>query len=91
MNPNFVDPSESQAYWLSSFLVQEGLISPGHMTVAIYDKQHTGLPVEDILILHGWIDRPTLERAMLKRCRKQLKQLLHKSPRHEMTLCLQPD
>lgn len=70
----------SQSARLREFLVKEGLISPDRMKVAQYDEAQTGLSLEDILILRGWIDKSALNRASLKICREQLHTILQTSP-----------
>jgi hypothetical protein len=69
-----------QAKLLSQVLVQEGWISAEQMAVALYDEERTGLPLEEILVLHGWVDSHMLDRALLKLCRQQLGSILRSHP-----------
>jgi hypothetical protein len=72
MTTDFNLTGSNQVQQLSHMLVQEGLVSAERMAVALYDKERTDLPLEEILILHGWVDSRSLDRALLRLCRQQL-------------------
>jgi len=71
-----------RAKLISQVLVQEGWVSAEQMAVVLYDEERTGLPLEEILVLHGWIDSHMLDRALLKLCRQQLGSILRSHPYH---------
>lgn len=84
-----VDLALTQSKKLCKFFVEEGLISSGHVSVVLYDQYHTGLALDEILNLHGWIDRSTYHRILMRRYREQLEYFLNPASRQaEMTLCL---
>lgn len=86
MKPPAGHQASEQSAQLRKFLVQEGLVSPSHMAVAQYDEEQTGLSLEEILLLHGWVDPTALNRASLKVCREQLNTILqspHAAHHHE--------
>jgi hypothetical protein len=80
MASDFDSASGHQAKLISQVLVQEGWVSGEQMAVALYDQERTGLPLEEILLLHGWVDSHVLDRASLKLCRQQLSSILRSHP-----------
>jgi hypothetical protein len=72
MNPIIANASSHQANTLCRYLVEERVLYPGQAIVALYDQARTGMPLDEILVLHGWIDRSLFHRTLLKSLRTQL-------------------
>jgi hypothetical protein len=68
-----------QCQELGQLLLEEGLLSTGQMSVVLYEQEQTNLPLEEILMSHGWIEHKDLQRVMLKQCRANLKKLIDPS------------
>ncbi|PSN17951.1 hypothetical protein C7271_15040 [filamentous cyanobacterium CCP5] len=72
-------PALRRSYQICHLLFEEGLLTAGQVSVALYDQHHTGLSLEEILVLHGWISRDIFHRTLLRKVRVQLTKLAHVS------------
>jgi hypothetical protein len=48
---------------LAQILVDQNIISAAQVQLALADKEVTGMPLEEILIVRGWITQDTLDRV----------------------------